>query len=131
MKYRLSFAHAILIDNRIVEIIIDEGTHITLEMSEELDSFLVEHFNSNCALIINRLQDFTMAFEAVLHVGSLENLRAAAIVTYDETTQLHYKKMQQQRPQDNLNIKSFSALEMGRVRAIEWLTNQLNLIETK
>ncbi len=129
--YQLSFGHISLINEHIAELVIDSGIIVSLEMCEELDAFLMDHFEGNFAIINNRIQDYGLTYEAILHMGSLEHFVAAAVVTYRDESELYFKEMISVRPQDKLNFKVFSGLELGRKNAIDWLTEQLKLAEAR
>ena len=44
MKYTLSFGYINILADNIAEVIVDEGTVMTLEMCEEYDEFLIRVF---------------------------------------------------------------------------------------
>lgn len=127
--YRLSFGQISLVTDKIAELVIDSGVEITLEMCEEMDEFLLDHFPGKFAIINNRIQDYSLTYEAILQMGSLEHFVAAAIITYRDKEHLYYEDMLSARPQDNLNVKVFSGLQLGRASAIDWLTEQIHEAE--
>lgn len=125
MKYMLSFGTMSIISDNIVEVIMDEGTVMTLEMCEEYDAFLIDHFHQDFGVLVNRVHNYTYTFEAKLHIASLENLKAIAVITYNKQGSDVTRDIVKQRAVDNWNIKEFSGLQMGRNKALNWLENEL------
>ncbi len=124
-KYRLSFARINIISANLVEIIIDNETLVSLEMVEELDKFLDNSFNFSFGLLINKVNGYTYSFEAMMTMASLENIQAIAVINYTKHGEDVTDEIIKRRKIDQLNIKSFSALELGYQRALTWLQNQL------
>ncbi|WNC72738.1 hypothetical protein RGQ13_01790 [Thalassotalea psychrophila] len=125
MIFDLSFGTIGIISENIAEVIVNEGTIMTLEMCEEYDAFLEEQFPHPFAILVNKLHNYSYTFEAKLHIASLENLRAIASVTYNEHGAQETKKLVKRRAADNWNLKEFSGLQMGRHKALEWLETEL------
>ena len=125
MKYKLSFASVQIINGNVAEIIVNPNTLITLEMCEEYDAFLLTHFEQPFAILNNKVNSFSYTFEANLHIASLENLRAIAVVNYNNEGSEQSKKLVSFRPNESWDFKEFSALQCGRKQAIAWLETVL------
>lgn len=125
MKYFLSFGCINVLSESIAEVLVDEGTIMTLEMCEEYDDFLLDHFTQPFALLINKIHNYSYTYEAKLHIASLQLLKAMAIVTYNKDGALQTQNLVKHREQDGWNLKEFSGLQMGRQKALVWLEEVL------
>ncbi|OUS23178.1 hypothetical protein A9Q98_16085 [Thalassotalea sp. 42_200_T64] len=128
MKYYLSFGGINIIGESIAEVIIEKGVVMTLEMCEEYDAFLLDHFLQPFGLLVNKLHNYSYTYEAKLHVASLENVKAIAVITYNQEAKKEIENIVKHRVQDNLNVKEFSGLQLGRDEGIKWLENELATI---
>lgn len=124
-QYRLSFARVNIVLENIVEIVIDNFVVVSLEMVEELDKFLSNTFTEKITLLINKVNTYSYSFEAKMIFGSLENIIAIAVINYSRDGEMITTEIMEQRKVDNLNIKSFSALDLGYQHAIRWLKNEM------
>jgi hypothetical protein len=128
MKLNTSFGQINFLDTNIAEVIINENIEITLEIVDEYDALLTKRFSGNYAVLVNRINSYSFAYEALLCVGSAENLKALAIINYNKASEQQTKELISVRHMDNLNLKEFSGLELGRDNAIHWLNEQLTAI---
>lgn len=129
MRITTSFGQIKLISPNIAEVVINQGVEISLELVEEYDAIMNQHFTENYAVLVNRINSYSYAYEALLCIGSAKNLTAAAIINYSMANEQQTKDLQFVRHMDNLNIKEFSGLELGRESAISWLEQQLSTVE--
>ena len=129
-KHRLSFAHINIINNQIAEIIVDDGVVVSLEMIEEHDDFLTTIFDGEFGVLVNKINNYHYSPEAQLIMGSIENIVAVAVVNYTTQDKQSSKEIIDKRFMDQLNIKIFSGLELGRQQAITWLQQELANIST-
>ena len=125
MTIMTSFGQINLISPNIAEIIINKNIEITLELIDEYDALMAQHFSGNYAALVNRINPYSYSYEALLCVGSAQRLRAAAIISYGVENEQKTSDLTSVRHMDNLNIKEFSGLELGRDSAIAWLNQQL------
>lgn len=127
MLYWLSFGAIRKLSDDIAEVIVDNDVVMTLEMVEEYESFLQSHFPRPFGLLINRINNYSYTYEAQLSIGSLENIKALAVVNYHPSAQLSTQRIATIRTLDNWNIKQFSGLMLGYQKAKTWLEHQLQL----
>jgi hypothetical protein len=125
MNLITSFGQIKLISSNITEVVINQGVEISLELVEEYDTVMKKHFNKPYAVLVNRLNNYSYAYEALLCIGSTQNLKAAAVINYGAANAQQTKDLQSVRHNDKLVIKEFSGLELGRESAINWLEAQL------
>lgn len=124
-KYRLSFAYINIIDNKIAEVIVDEGINVSLEMIEEHDDLLMKIFDGKFGILVNKINNYSYSIEAQLIMGSLENIAAIAAITYSVQGKDSSKLIADIRIIDQLNVKTFSGLELGWQQAVSWLQNEI------
>ncbi|WP_448213615.1 hypothetical protein [Colwellia sp. MEBiC06753] len=129
-QHQLSFARINIIADDIAEVIVNSHTIISLEMVEEYEQFLAEHFDDGFGLIINRINPYDYSFEAKLTIGSHPKLLALAVVVYDDVAKRSTQGVEKVRYMDDWNIKTFSGLELGWQAGKEWIEQQL-LIKSK
>lgn len=120
-----SFGQIKLISSNVVEVIINQGVEISLELVEEYDAVMKKHINQPYAVLINRVNSYSYAYEAILCIGSSQHLKAAAVINYGAANAQQNKNLQLVRHMNQLAIKEFSGLELGRESAIKWLEAQL------
>ena len=125
MKLTTSFGEINILPKNIAEVIINKDIEITLELVDDYDALMAKQFSGNYAVLVNRLNNYSYAYEAILCVGSAQHLKAAAIISYDSDSEQQTKDLKSIRHMDSLNIKEFSGLELGREKALTWLNEQL------
>ncbi len=128
MEHELSFAKINILTDNIAEVIVEQGIEITLEMAEEYNNFLTERFPSSFALLINKVNEYTFAFEAQLTMASHLNLAAIAVITYKDEDKDSVIKLASLRALDGWNLKTFDGLNLGRQTALLWLQGQLRAL---
>jgi len=131
MTKRLSFAYVNIIEDNIAELIIDNNVIITLEMIEEYDNYLAQHFEGKFGLLINRINHYSYTFESKLTIGSVEGLCAMAVVYYSRMSKESTLSILNARVNDDFNLKLFSGLELGKQSGIDWLKHELKLENEK
>jgi hypothetical protein len=125
MKHRLDFAYLTILPNNIVEIVIDNDIVLSLEMVEACHEFVVKNIKGGFSLLINRIHDYSIAFEAQLSVASHEDLKAIAFVYYNSRSEVEIEDLIDLRKMDNWNVKTFSGLELGWQSAHQWLEHEM------
>jgi len=125
MKHRLSFASVKLINPNIAEVIVDEGVVISMEMVEEYEAFLGQTFQSEFALLVNKINLYDYSFEAKLSIGSHEKLKAIAVVYYNESAEQKASEIANLRQIDGWNVRFYSGLELGWQEGVNWLEEEL------
>jgi len=126
-QYPLSFGRINIVGENVVEVIINESIVVSLEMVEELEIFLSNTFKTKFGLLINKVNSYTYSYEAKLSFGTLELIKAIAVINYSKDCEMVTTEIMETRKVDNLNIRSFSALDLGYHHAIIWLKNQLTM----
>lgn len=125
MKHRLSFGYFTLLAENIVEVCIDDGIELSLEMIEECDDFFKAHIFGDFGMLINRINEYSYSYEAQLSVGSYQGLKAIAFVYYSDECKAQVEELSAKRAYDNWNSEIFSGLELGWQQALSWLEREL------
>ncbi len=125
MKYKLSFATINLIKDNIIEVIVDAGVEISMEMAEEYEDFLAELFDDDFAVLVNKINHYDYTFEAKLTIASHEKLKAIAVISYDDEASKKVGEMSKLRQLDGWNLKVFSGLNLGWQDGVDWLEQEL------
>lgn len=128
MKYRLSFAEFTMHSGNVLEMLVNDGVEISLEMIEESDRFIAENFNDDFILLINGINNYSYTYEAQLCIASNENIKGIAFLYYSKEGLDAINQLKARRKMDNLNCKTFSGLELGSQQAYAWSNNELSTL---
>lgn len=128
MKHRLSFASFNIIAENIIEVVVDEGALVTIEMIDESYEFVQQNMQQSFGLLINQINDYNYTLEAKLSLASYENMKAIAFVYYNEQGKNSALALQKLRAIDDWNVDNFSGLQLGWQQANKWLAAELNLL---
>ncbi len=129
MKHRLDFAYFSILPNNIVEVVIDDGVTLSLEMVEQCHQFISTNITDDFSLLINDIHDYSMAFEARLSLASHQGLKAIAFVYYNQRGQSAIEDLIELRKIDNWNTKVFSGVELGWQEAHQWLEHEMETLK--
>lgn len=114
------------LEGNISEVIVDNYIELTLEMVEELDSYLDGYYSEPFALLVNKINQYSYTYEAELCLGSLEKQKAIAVLYHDLQREKIPAQFNKRRKMDNINIKTFPATKLGTQTALDWLTSHLS-----
>lgn len=123
MKYTLSFGYILRVSENIAELIIDEGTTVTVDMYEEYLEFIHENFAQPYAVLVNSINQFSFSPEVNSKIGAHQALAAIATVTYSEPQQKMIDNYA--LADEKFNLRKFCGFNMGRNNAIQWLDLEL------
>jgi len=128
MNHNLSFAKVNILSESVAEVIVGQDVEVSLEMSEEFNDFLIQKFDDNFALLVNKVNQYDFSFEAKLSMASHENLTAIAVITYDNESKHSVEKVATMRQLDGWNLKVFDGLNLGRQDGLAWLEGELHAV---
>ncbi|ABV38638.1 conserved hypothetical protein [Shewanella sediminis HAW-EB3] len=124
--HKFSFGCSVeLLTHNIAQITIEPNVEVTLEMLGEFDEYMSTIFNHDFALLIDKQNNYSYSYETLLCMGSQENLKATAVVFYDEADAKLPPQFAEMRQVDQLNIQLFSGANIGTQKALNWLEHQL------
>ena len=129
MKHRLDFGYFSILPNNIVEVVVDNGITLSLEMVEQCHEFIATHVNEDFSFLINNINDYSIAFEAKLSLASHEHLKAIAFVYYNQGNQVAIESLIELRKVDNWNVATFSGIELGWQSAHQWLEHEMDIMK--
>lgn len=129
MKHRLSFGYFNVISDNIVEVVVDEGVEMDLNMIEECHAFIQSQFCEPFGMLINRVNNYTYSYEAKLSIASYEHLKAIAFVYYSKDSKEITENLYKLRALDEWNYRIFSGLELGWQQAHDWLQKELAAVK--
>jgi len=88
-EYKLSWCTLFQRDDNVVTIEINEGIEVDTDMAQELVDLSVSVYGDiPFALLSNRINSYSLSFEAMQTLATLPNLIALAIVTYTKHSKL-------------------------------------------
>lgn len=124
MKYTLSFGYILRVRENIAELLIDEGTTVTVDMYEEYLEFIHENFAKPYAVLLNSINQFSFSPAVNSKVGANNSLAAIATVTYSKPQRAMIDKYE--NVDEEFNLRKFCGFNLGRNQAIQWLDLELN-----
>jgi len=125
MKHQLSFCSINILTDAIAEVTINKDVVVSMEMVEEYEAFLSAKFTATFGLLVNKIHHYHFSYEAKLCINSHANLKAIAVVNYNNKGEQVTKDIVKVRAIDDWNIKSFSGLELGWQQGFDWLKKEL------
>ena len=129
MKYTLTFGYINKVAPNIAEIIMDEQSTISVEQYYEYREFIENHFIQPYAVLINCVNKSDFDEEVLSHIVKSNALCALASINYNKENIRVSNEFINLVKGNNFSMKTFSAFELGRAKAIEWL--QLELLKNK
>lgn len=125
-NHQLSFCNVNILNDNVAEVIIDNNISVSLEMVEEFDELLCSIFNGDFGVLVNKINTYSYTLEAKLVMGLIARMKAIATVNYSSQDTKSTQDIKNIRSKDSLNLKTFSAYEMGRQNAYNWLKLELS-----
>ena len=117
ITHKLSFGQITLLQEDIAEVIVNEGEELDIEKVAEYHEFLIKEMKHPFSLLINILNSYTYNFEAQQLIGSLSQINAIAVVTYNKITKNIIKTIIEVPKKIPWKIKIFKE----RGVALKWL----------
>jgi len=115
--HKLDFANIVILRSDIAEVIVHDGIEITQYMVDEYHAFLTQHLSAPFSLLINKLHAYTYDFSAQKNIANLEQIKAIAVVVYNEISRASTDSLIRFPRENPWNIEMFT----GREMALEWL----------
>lgn len=127
-EYNLDFCNIKHRDDGIVEFEFADGINVDAEMVKKLTSMADKKIHEPIAILSNRINSYSLSFEAMATVAHHKNIAALAIIVHSSKSQLMVETQNffisklKKKP-----IKIFSDADS----AIEWLRNELHTVRTQ
>ena len=121
-SYKLSFAEVTIVTPFIAEINIDNGIEVNVNHVEEYHSFLRSHFDTSFGVLVNQKNSYSYDFLAQVKINTLKEIRAIAIITYNQFSAMTSKSLISLPRKCQWNAQIFFNYSIG----LNWLTNEIN-----
>jgi hypothetical protein len=127
-EYNLGFCNIKHRDDGIVEFEIADGINVDAEMVKELTDLAEEKIHEPFAILSNRINSYSLSFEAMTQIAHYENIAALAIIVHSSKSQLMVETQNffisklKKKP-----IKIFGEADS----AVEWLHNELQAVRSQ
>lgn len=118
--YVLPFVKIIKLSEDIAEVIVNEGVEYTLEMAEQYHQWIRDNMAHPCYVLVNRLNSYSYTFPVQQRLGTIPEIRAIALVTYNRSSELAAESIQNIPKSRLWNSRIFK----GRDDALLWLKQQ-------
>ncbi len=102
------------------EVIAAEGVEVDMPMVDEYHEWIAGHLAAPAFLLINRVNAYSYTFEAEQKIGSLDQVRAIAVLVYSRISEMTADYMISLPRKLPWNVRIFH----DRDAAIEWLETQ-------
>ena len=124
--HKLDFANIVILRPDIAEVVVHDGIEITQAMVDQYHDFLLRHLAAPFSLLINKLHSYTYDFSAQKSIANLEQIKAIAVVVYNEVSKISTDSLIKFPREKPWNIEIFS----GREMALEWLLAEHDDVDT-
>ena len=118
---RLTFCQLTRLPGDIIEIIPDEGVEIDLVMVEELEAVLVAAMGASFAMLVNKVNSYSVTFEAQMKIGLLQGVQATAVVVYSSAGEMGTEQIKAMTDGEEKTIDIF----FERSQAVSWLEEKM------
>lgn len=119
-SYQLSFGEIILLEDNLAEVIVDNGVEMDIKMVNEYHDFLLNHLTAPFTLLINKRNSYSYTFEAQQNIANLPEIKAMAVIAYDQQSEVATQSLNEVHRKVNWNIKIFPQRDV----ALNWLHQQ-------
>lgn len=117
----LSFGKIMFINHQLAEVIINSNVEMTLPMVEEYHQTLLTNLQKPFYLLINKINSYSYAADAMFKIADLPEIRAMAVVTYSSSAETATTILTEVIPHENpWNLQKFGSMKS----ALQWLQKQ-------
>ncbi|MDO5977916.1 hypothetical protein [Flavivirga spongiicola] len=116
-NYRLSFGTINIINNKLAEVIVDEGVEMDEAMVDEYHDFLLDNLEAPFSLLVNKKHAYSYTFQAQRKIVSLEEIKNIAIIIGSSGALMSIKTLLAINGNTYKNIEMFQKRE----EALVWL----------
>ena len=118
--HELPFGKIIILKKDIAEVIMNEGVEMNAEMVDQFHDFLLDNLSRPFSVLVNKINNYAYSFEAQQILGTLEELKAIAVVTYDRMSEISTNAVANFPRDVDWNMKIFS----NRDEALDWILSE-------
>jgi hypothetical protein len=113
----LPFAKIIILQKDIAEVMINDGVEMDSKMVDQYHEFLLSHLHPPFSLLINKVNSYTYDFQAQIHLATLKEINAMAVIAYNRITKITTESLASYPRSEKWNLRVFS----NRDEALNWL----------
>lgn len=113
----LPFAKIIILQKDIAEVMINDGVEMDTKMVDQYHDFLLSHLHPPFSLLINKVNSYTYDFQAQIHLATLKEINAMAVIAYNRITKITTESLASYPRSEKWNLRVFS----NRDEALTWL----------
>jgi hypothetical protein len=116
--HELPHAKIIKHNDQIAEVIVNAGIDYDMEMVEIYERWIADNMDDPCYVMVNRINSYSLSFEAQQALGKIKQIKAIALVTYTRASALSSQASKRQWTQLNpLDCEIFDSPH----KAMQWL----------
>lgn len=115
--YDLSFLTINKLSDDLIEVIVNEGVELNIDMVEECHDWIRNNLKDPCYLLVNKINAYTYTFKAQQQFSAIPEVKAIAFVVYSRISELATEALTKVPKTSPLNNKIF----YSRNEALQWL----------
>ena len=118
---KLSFGQINKIQDNLVEVIINAGIELNMDMITEYHTWLLDNLDAPFAILINKKHPYTYTFDAQVNIANLAEIKAMAVISYSKITEESTNVLISLPRKNKWNIRLFDSRNL----ALDWLQTEL------
>ena len=122
-EFNLGFAKMIILYDDLAELIVNNDVELNLDMVNTLHQELRSNLTSPFYLLVNKSNDYSYDFTAQHELGTLDELKAIAIVCYTEKSKKSTNFISALPRKKQWNVEIFN----NREDSLKWLKQQKSI----
>jgi|AZII01.1.fsa_nt_gi hypothetical protein len=125
-ELKLPFASLKCPTDNIIELIIDEGVEISVDMARALHEVIEQWVDDEpTGFVVHKLHSYSVSFEAQQIIGDLPGIAVSAVVAYNQFGEMTAQQIIAMSEMVESDIAIFPTLE----NAIFWLQKRLSALQ--
>lgn len=118
---KLPFAQLIKLDSDMMEVIVNEGVEMDVEMVNQYHAWLLENLTPPFGILVNKINGYTYTFEAQKILADLPEIKAMAVISYWQVSAQSTKSLKAIPRKIKWNMEIFN----NRKEGLNWLNREL------
>lgn len=111
--------------DNIVELIIDEGVEINVDMARAFQVAIEQWVDGPTGLVVHKLNSYSVSFDAQQIIGDLPGIAVSAVVAYNRFGEMSAQQIIAMSEMPEGDIAIFPTLE----NAVFWLQKRLSALQ--
>ena len=118
---KLPFAKVIKLDSNLMEVIVNEGVEMDVEMVNQYHEWLLKNLTPPFGILFNKINSYTYTFDAQKILADLPEIKAMAVISYTQVSAQSTKSLKAIPRKIKWNMEIFD----NRKDALNWLNNEM------